>query len=406
MSVLGTTVMALAAEFGNSQSEASRERAPSCYCPDESQPRPSANKTLCHQSPKKRGRPRKSSNPPIEKTDALADAWKKKIPPKSEKAPKCVENGIVSPNRRGRGRPRKESSVEALPFVESSELKDNAQSKKRLRIDDNDLMVQTDTCDRTALTLYDTESKNAGFSHDMYDQESSNTSEISNSPEVDTEKQQASIAEQNTESSCAPYTNGRVCANCRTSVTPMWRHGPVGFDNLCNGCGVKWKRGRMPLNGAFIFQKQKAKGQALSPEADVGNSKTRSKLLPKLFYDGDALCFSGSVSDEEFIGFVSNANFEKTAGAEAKSIDAPDISQRAQFLNWALAVVPSESFASVAFDIKKICERVHSEESDLSGKKCVVDRSKNQSFSEFEVDLEKLSQSDWRDLCQIFTFHD
>ncbi|KAJ3357530.1 hypothetical protein HDU83_006256 [Entophlyctis luteolus] len=190
MSVLGTTVMALAAEFGNSQSEASRERAPSCYCPDESQPRPSANKTLCHQSPKKRGRPRKSSNPPIEKTDALADAWKKKIPPKSEKAPKCVENGIVSPNRRGRGRPRKESSVEALPFVESSELKDNAQSKKRLRIDDNDLMVQTDTCDRTALTLYDTESKNAGFSHDMYDQESSNTSEISNSPEVDTEKQQ------------------------------------------------------------------------------------------------------------------------------------------------------------------------------------------------------------------------
>ncbi|KAJ3132550.1 hypothetical protein HK100_005208 [Physocladia obscura] len=37
----------------------------------------------------------------------------------------------------------------------------------------------------------------------------------------------------------------KVCSYCSTTVTPMWRHGPVGYDVLCNGCGVKWKRGRI-----------------------------------------------------------------------------------------------------------------------------------------------------------------
>ncbi|KAJ3111987.1 Transcription factor [Physocladia obscura] len=37
----------------------------------------------------------------------------------------------------------------------------------------------------------------------------------------------------------------KICSYCSTTVTPMWRHGPVGYDVLCNGCGVKWKRGRI-----------------------------------------------------------------------------------------------------------------------------------------------------------------
>ncbi|KAJ3112229.1 hypothetical protein HDU96_004766 [Phlyctochytrium bullatum] len=37
----------------------------------------------------------------------------------------------------------------------------------------------------------------------------------------------------------------RQCSFCGTEKTPMWRHGPAGFDPLCNGCGVKWKRGRI-----------------------------------------------------------------------------------------------------------------------------------------------------------------
>ncbi|KAI9349788.1 hypothetical protein BDR26DRAFT_852803 [Obelidium mucronatum] len=39
----------------------------------------------------------------------------------------------------------------------------------------------------------------------------------------------------------------RICSHCSTRSTPMWRNGPVGYDILCNGCGVKWKRGRILL---------------------------------------------------------------------------------------------------------------------------------------------------------------
>ena len=28
--------------------------------------------------------------------------------------------------------------------------------------------------------------------------------------------------------------NDRICAYCKCTETPMWRHGPPGFQNLCN----------------------------------------------------------------------------------------------------------------------------------------------------------------------------
>lgn len=37
----------------------------------------------------------------------------------------------------------------------------------------------------------------------------------------------------------------RRCSYCSTMKTPMWRHGPDGFSDLCNKCGVKWMRGRI-----------------------------------------------------------------------------------------------------------------------------------------------------------------
>ncbi|KAJ1570083.1 hypothetical protein HK096_002574 [Nowakowskiella sp. JEL0078] len=37
----------------------------------------------------------------------------------------------------------------------------------------------------------------------------------------------------------------RRCDYCNATTTPMWRHGPVGYDDLCNKCGVKWMRGRI-----------------------------------------------------------------------------------------------------------------------------------------------------------------
>ncbi|KAI9102060.1 hypothetical protein DFS34DRAFT_647841 [Phlyctochytrium arcticum] len=38
---------------------------------------------------------------------------------------------------------------------------------------------------------------------------------------------------------------GRRCGYCHATQTPMWRHGPPGYTDLCNKCGVKWMRGRI-----------------------------------------------------------------------------------------------------------------------------------------------------------------
>ncbi|KAH9247937.1 hypothetical protein BASA81_014440 [Batrachochytrium salamandrivorans] len=37
----------------------------------------------------------------------------------------------------------------------------------------------------------------------------------------------------------------RICSYCQATTTPMWRHGPPGYQDLCNKCGVKWMRRRI-----------------------------------------------------------------------------------------------------------------------------------------------------------------
>ncbi|KAJ3224116.1 hypothetical protein HK099_000227 [Clydaea vesicula] len=40
----------------------------------------------------------------------------------------------------------------------------------------------------------------------------------------------------------------KVCENCGTKTTPMWRRGPSGFSSLCNACGVKWMNGKLIMH--------------------------------------------------------------------------------------------------------------------------------------------------------------
>nr|KAJ3418242.1 hypothetical protein HK105_000147 [Polyrhizophydium stewartii] len=44
----------------------------------------------------------------------------------------------------------------------------------------------------------------------------------------------------------------RQCSYCFATTTPMWRHGPPGYPDLCNKCGVKWMRGRILQDGAAL----------------------------------------------------------------------------------------------------------------------------------------------------------
>ncbi|CAL9049329.1 unnamed protein product [Musa acuminata subsp. burmannicoides] len=43
------------------------------------------------------------------------------------------------------------------------------------------------------------------------------------------------------------HTPPRVCADCRTSETPLWRSGPGGPKSLCNACGIKYRKRRKGL---------------------------------------------------------------------------------------------------------------------------------------------------------------
>jgi hypothetical protein len=40
----------------------------------------------------------------------------------------------------------------------------------------------------------------------------------------------------------------RKCAYCGTTSTSLWRRGPENYTNLCNSCGVKWRRGKITLS--------------------------------------------------------------------------------------------------------------------------------------------------------------
>ncbi|KAF3339645.1 GATA transcription factor 16-like protein [Carex littledalei] len=40
-----------------------------------------------------------------------------------------------------------------------------------------------------------------------------------------------------------------VCANCRTSKTPLWRSGPTGPKSLCNACGIRFRKRQLEAGG-------------------------------------------------------------------------------------------------------------------------------------------------------------
>lgn len=86
----------------------------------------------------------------------------------------------------------------------------------------------------------------------------------------------------------------RVCADCNTTSTPLWRGGPNGPKSLCNACGIRRRKARRALmaeagNGAatcrlnskekkartnhFIALKNKCKATA----SNAGTSQQREK---------------------------------------------------------------------------------------------------------------------------------
>jgi hypothetical protein len=43
----------------------------------------------------------------------------------------------------------------------------------------------------------------------------------------------------------------RTCSYCGTLSTPMWGHGPGEYVNLCDSCGLNWRRGKILQNAEY-----------------------------------------------------------------------------------------------------------------------------------------------------------
>ncbi|KAJ9183572.1 hypothetical protein P3X46_007409 [Hevea brasiliensis] len=72
------------------------------------------------------------------------------------------------------------------------------------------------------------------------------------------------------------YINVRVCADCSTTTTPLWRSGPLGPKSLCNACGIRQRKARRAMEAAAAV----ANGTVISMEtsSSSSSSSTKSKL--------------------------------------------------------------------------------------------------------------------------------
>ncbi|URD99823.1 hypothetical protein MUK42_30673 [Musa troglodytarum] len=54
------------------------------------------------------------------------------------------------------------------------------------------------------------------------------------------------------QSSSSPGGIIRVCSDCNTTKTPLWRSGPRGPKSLCNACGIRQRKARRAMAAAAL----------------------------------------------------------------------------------------------------------------------------------------------------------
>ncbi|CAI9761099.1 unnamed protein product [Fraxinus pennsylvanica] len=66
------------------------------------------------------------------------------------------------------------------------------------------------------------------------------------------QKQPSSSLETDLSSNSSSNKNSpiRVCADCNTTKTPLWRSGPKGPKSLCNACGIRQRKARRAMAAA------------------------------------------------------------------------------------------------------------------------------------------------------------
>ncbi|KAL5771465.1 hypothetical protein ACOSP7_015619 [Xanthoceras sorbifolium] len=60
----------------------------------------------------------------------------------------------------------------------------------------------------------------------------------------------------------------RVCSDCNTTTTPLWRSGPRGPKSLCNACGIRQRKARRAMEAA-------AGNSTTTATTDTGSTKIK-----------------------------------------------------------------------------------------------------------------------------------
>lgn len=67
----------------------------------------------------------------------------------------------------------------------------------------------------------------------------------------------------------------RVCADCNTTKTPLWRSGPRGPKSLCNACGIRQRKARRAMAAATAAENGTA-AQLAADHTSSNNKKSKT----------------------------------------------------------------------------------------------------------------------------------
>ncbi|AES65386.1 GATA type zinc finger transcription factor family protein [Medicago truncatula] len=79
----------------------------------------------------------------------------------------------------------------------------------------------------------------------------------------------------------------RVCTDCHTTKTPLWRSGPTGPKSLCNACGIRQRKARRALAAAangetlVVAEKPYVKGKKLQIKRKRSKTDQCAQLLKR-----------------------------------------------------------------------------------------------------------------------------